>query len=106
MAADHWHSGLSSELRIFALAIFLSLAGVFAGIALRIRAFLYSGVIFLVINVTGQLVRFYPEQGMGKGILLMILGAAIMACMILFSIKRESVLKHIRIFRGDLECWA
>ncbi|MCP4106558.1 MAG: hypothetical protein GY749_13660 [Desulfobacteraceae bacterium] len=97
---------LRPELWVFGLAVFLSLAGVVAGIALRIRAFLYSGVVFLVINVVGQLIHHYPEQGLGKGILLMVSGALIMAGMIWFSIKREAILKHIRIFRADMECWA
>jgi hypothetical protein len=37
-------------------------------------------------NGLGQLVRFYPEQHLEKGIVLMTLDAAIMACMIGFSI--------------------
>jgi hypothetical protein len=53
---------LRPALGIFALALLLSLVGVVLGIALRVRAFLYTGISFLVLNVLGQLLRFYPEQ--------------------------------------------
>ncbi|MCP4344231.1 MAG: hypothetical protein GY795_01730 [Desulfobacterales bacterium] len=71
---------------------------------MRIRAFLYGGVIFLVMNVAGQLFCRYPEEGLNMGILLTVLGTVIM---IWFNIiKRESILRHVRILRADLECWA
>ncbi|MEZ5601158.1 MAG: hypothetical protein R3F36_09340 [Candidatus Competibacteraceae bacterium] len=38
---------------MFVLALALALTGIVAGIALRIRAFLYAGVAFLVLNVIG-----------------------------------------------------
>lgn len=90
---------------IFALALLLSLVGVVLGIALRVRAFLYTGVSFLVLNVLGQLIRFYPEQRLSKAIMLMVLGTAITGTMIWFNMKRETILQRIRIFRADLETW-
>lgn len=97
---------LRPELSVFILMLALSLLGMIMGIALRIRAFLYGGVLFAVINVTGQLLRFCPENQLGKGMMLMVLGAVIMAAMIWFNIQREAILKRIRIFRADLEEWA
>jgi hypothetical protein len=96
---------LRPELGIFVLALILSLTGALVGITLRIRAFLYAGVSFLVLNVLGQLLRFYPEQRFGKAIVLMVLGAAITGAMIWFNMKREAILQRIRIFRADLEPW-
>ncbi len=96
---------LRPELSCFALALALSLIGIAAGIALRIRAFLYGGIIFMVLNVTGQLFLFYSRQTLGKGILLMALGSVFLAGMIWFNIRRETILKQIRIFRSDLEEW-
>ncbi|MBS1247704.1 MAG: hypothetical protein H6R48_493, partial [Proteobacteria bacterium] len=55
---------LRPELSVFVLALALALVGIVTGVALRIRAFVYAGVAFLVLNVGGQLVRFYPEQAM------------------------------------------
>ena len=38
------------------------MAGIVIGIPFRIRAFLYVGVPFLVLNVGAQLIEFYPKQ--------------------------------------------
>ncbi|MDS4042237.1 MAG: hypothetical protein RKP20_13775, partial [Candidatus Competibacter sp.] len=96
---------LRPELSVFVLALVLALTGVILGIALRIRAFLYAGVAFLVLNVIGQLVRFYPEQGMSRALILIGLGAAITAGMVVFNLQREAILRRIRIARADLAAW-
>jgi len=96
---------LRPELSVFVLVLAVSLIGVAAGIAMRIRAFLYGGVIFMVLNVAAQLFLFYSEQTLGKGIVLMSLGTVILAGMIGFNIRREAILKRVRIFRADLERW-
>jgi len=90
---------------VFVLALILSLAGIILGIGLRIRAFLYSGIAFLVLNVLGQLVKLYPEQRLGRALVLMALGAVIIGLMIWFNMKREAVLQRLRIFRADLARW-
>ncbi len=95
------HPGLA----MFALALGLSGASVVIGIALRIRAFLYAGVAFLVLNVGFQLVQLYPEQRLGRAILLIVLGITITGAMIGFNIKREAILQRIRIMRADLDSW-
>ena len=97
---------LQEALSIFILALALSLAGVILGIALRIRVFLYSSTVFLVLNVVGQLIQFYPEGRLGKAIILMILGGLITAGMIWFSIQREVFLQRIDNMRANLATWA
>jgi hypothetical protein len=96
---------LRPELSNFVLVLLLSLAGTAAGVVLRVRAFLYGGIIFMVLNVLGQLVLFYSRQTVGKGIVLMAMGTLILAGMIWFNIKREDILKRVRIFRADLYQW-
>jgi hypothetical protein len=96
---------LRPALSVFVLALALALTGVILGIALRIRAFLYAGVAFLVLNVSGQLVRFYPEQGMSRALILIGLGAAITAGMVVFNLQRQAILQRIRITRADLAGW-
>ena len=96
---------LQPELGVFVLALGLALAGVILGIALRIRAFLYAGVAFLILNVGGQLLQFYPEQGMARALILIGLGATITGGMVLFNLKREAILQRIRIMRADLVQW-
>ncbi|HBZ54081.1 MAG TPA: hypothetical protein DEO88_01640, partial [Syntrophobacteraceae bacterium] len=97
---------LRGELAVFAVVLALSLAGIVVGIALRTRAFLYNGVIFLVLNIFGQLIQLFPEQRFGKAIMLLALGVAITGGMIWFNLQRERILQRIRIFRADLETWA
>ncbi|WP_295393240.1 hypothetical protein [uncultured Thiodictyon sp.] len=96
---------LRPELSVFVLALALALVGAILGIALRIRAFLYAGVAFLVLNVGGQLFRFYPGQGMGRALILIGLGAVITAGMVVFNLKREAILRRIRVARADLAQW-
>jgi len=93
------------ELSIFLLAIGLSLGGVMLGIALRVRAFLYIGTLFLIFNVFGQLIGFYPEERLGKAIVLMVLGGLITGGMIWFNMQREALMQRIRIIRTDLAQW-
>jgi hypothetical protein len=96
---------LAPGLGVFALALGLSLVGAAFGIALRIRALLYAGVTFLIVNVLGHMVRFYPDGRLAKAVMLMAVGAAITAAMVWFNLKREMVLRQVRIFRADLASW-
>jgi hypothetical protein len=97
---------LRSGLLIFIAVVLLSLLGVVTGIALRTRAFLYAGVTFLVLNVAGQLILLFPEQRLGKAIVLLVLGAFITGGMIWFNAQREALLQRLRLFRADLATWA
>jgi hypothetical protein len=97
---------LRDDLVIFGIMLALSFAGILLGIAWRTRAFLYSGVTFLVLNILGQLVLLFPEQRLGKAIVLLVMGATITGGMIWFNAQREAILQRIRIFRADLETWA
>jgi hypothetical protein len=97
---------LQGELSIFILALLLSLGGIMIGIALRARAFLYAGTAFLVLNVLGQLIQFYPQDRLAKAVVLMIAGIIITGGMIWFNIQREMLLERIRIMRADLAQWS
>ncbi len=96
---------LRAELSIFILAMVLSVVGILLGIALRTRAFLYTGVSFLLLNVLGQLLRFYPEQGLGKAIVLMVMGLGILGIMIWFNIKRVAILQRINAIQTEMQSW-
>ncbi len=96
---------LQESLWVFALALALSFVGIVLGIVSRIRAFLYAGMAFLVINVLGQLFLLYPEQRLGRALVLMVLGAAVTAAMIGFNLKREVIMQRIRVIRSDLATW-
>ena len=97
---------LRPELWMFILALALGLAGIILGLALHIRAFLYTGATFLILNILGQLRYFYPQLGMSRALILLLLGALITVGMVLFHLKREALLQQLRIIRADLAQWA
>jgi len=96
---------LRPGLGVFLLALGLSLASVAVGIALRVRAFVYSGQVFLLLNIVGQLGHLYPEGRLARAVVLMGLGSAITVAMIFFQLKREDVLRRIRRVRADMAGW-
>jgi len=56
-------------------------------------------------HVLGQLVRFYPDGRLAKAVMPMAVGAAIIAAMVWFNLKRERVLRQVRVVRADLASW-
>lgn len=96
---------LLPDIKIFILALLLGFIGIVLGISLRIRAFLYAGVCFLLLNIIGQLMRFYPEQALGKALILMTMGAAILCSMIWFNLKKAAIMQHINLLRVELQGW-
>ena len=96
---------LRPEIQFFSLAILLALLGIFLGIVLQIRAFLYTGSFFMTLNILGQLIHFYPEGRLEKAIILITLGMFIMINMIVFNIQREAILTRFRIMRSGLASW-
>jgi len=93
-----------SHFNVFFLAVGLCLLGIILGIALRIRAFLYTGTIFLVLYISTLLFQNLPEKNK-MGITLMVLGSIIMGGMIWFNLQREKLLQRWRIIRADLATW-
>lgn len=96
---------INETLVIFILGLFFGLASVIYGISSRTRAFLYTGISFLIINILGQLMVLYPDDRLGRALILMMTGALITGSMIWFNIKREMLLAKIRLFRADLDSW-
>ena len=96
---------ISSSLLLFFVGLLLGLLSTIYGISRKTRAFLYAGVGFLIINILGQLIVFYPDDRLGRALILMATGALITGVMVWFNIKREFLLSKIRLFRTDLEQW-
>ena len=84
------------------MVLVISLVGTAAGIALRIKPFVYGGVAFLIINVLGQLgIQFQHQGGVTRAVILIGLGLMILAMMIFFNVHRERVLSTYRGFVSD-----
>jgi len=81
----------------------LSIAGMLAGIVLRVRAFLFLGVTFLFLVIFAQIWHAAVDRAQtwvwwASGI---VLGAAVLALFALFEKRRNDVLKLIE----DLKEW-
>lgn len=88
----------------FLIALTLSLLGVGFGIALRVKPFVYVGLAFLILNVSGQIVmQFQREGGVTRAIILISVGLIVIAAMIFFNIHRERILKNYRTFQMKWE---
>ena len=96
---------LNDTLFIFVFALLMGLLSVIYGVSSKTRVFLYSGVIFMVMIICGQLMAFYPEGRLARALILMFLGVAITGAMIFFNMKREFLLEKIKLFRADLDSW-
>ncbi len=96
---------LRPDFSLFLLALGLSFGGILLGIALRIKAFLYAGTVFLVLNVAGQLVQYYPEATLSKAIVLMLLGGIITGGMIAFQLQKDAIMRWINQLHSDLQTW-
>jgi hypothetical protein len=86
----------------FSAVLSLSLAGTAAGVALRVRPFIYIGLAFLICNVIGQLgVKFHREGGIVRAAILIGVGVLILCVMIFFNVHRERILHRYRSFVAD-----
>jgi hypothetical protein len=78
------------------------------GIALRTRAFLYAGLSFLLLNVIGQALRFYPKKGLESldiAIVLLVMGATILGFMFWFNEKKVAILQRINSIQAQMQTW-
>ncbi|MCR9295597.1 MAG: hypothetical protein NXI32_23005 [bacterium] len=86
----------------FVVVLMFSLMGTAAGIALRVRPFVFLGLAFMTLNVLGQLgVQFQREGGIIRAVILIAVGILVLAAMIFFNIHRERLLKRYRHFLAD-----
>jgi hypothetical protein len=89
----------------FFLCVFLCVAGVGAGIALRIRSFVTLGTIFLVTTVVATLVRWGVREPRLGALFLSGLGLGVVAFMVLVTTKKAELLERYKRVRGALERW-
>jgi hypothetical protein len=92
----------SSSTVLFSVVLLLSLAGIVAGIALRIKPFIYTGLAFLVMNVVFQVgLQFQRTGGIVRAVILIGTGIVVLSVMVFFNIHRERILQQYRMFLAD-----
>jgi hypothetical protein len=102
-SADMFITGLGQSVALPVILALLSVAGVLLGILLRVRAFLFLGVTFLLLVVFSQIWHAAVDRAQtwvwwASGI---VLGAAILTLFALFEKRRNDVLKMI----DEIKCW-
>ncbi|MCI0527560.1 MAG: hypothetical protein L0Y56_08975, partial [Nitrospira sp.] len=93
-----------SNIHALSLAI-LSFLGIVVGIALRIRAFLYLGTIFLVMDLVAQVVIQSYHSSLFKWLCILTTGILIIFLAAFFERKREMVLRKIKALAEVFETW-
>ncbi|MCU0701289.1 MAG: hypothetical protein MUC96_32675 [Myxococcaceae bacterium] len=89
----------------FFLCVALCVAGVGAGVALRLRSFVTLGSVFLVTTVVATLVRWGVREPRLGALFLSGLGLAVVAFMVVVTTKKAELLERYKRVRGALERW-
>jgi hypothetical protein len=101
--ADHFIAGLGNSVVLPVVLAVLAVTGVLAGIALRVRAFLFLGVSFLLLDVLTMIWHaavnlYHTWVWWASGI---VLGVAILALFAVFEKRRKDVLQLI----DEIKAW-
>jgi hypothetical protein len=79
--------------------------GVLLGVALRVKAYVYLGSAFLVVDVLGNMARFGLRQPFFGGLFLTLLGFALVGGWIFFVSKREELVRRYLAVQTLLADW-
>lgn len=83
----------------------LSFLGIGVGIALRIRAFLHLGTVFLIMDLLAQVVIQSYQNSLFKWLCILLTGIVVILLAAFFERKREKVLQKIKDLAGVFESW-
>ncbi|MDC0710524.1 hypothetical protein POL68_18755 [Stigmatella sp. ncwal1] len=103
--AGAWQPLMFPNAKAMLLCVGLCLLGVGAGIALRIRSYVYLGSAFLVTCVVANLVRFGIRDHRMGAAFLSLLGLMVVGFMVLLSAHRERLLQRYARVRSLLAAW-
>lgn len=103
--AGAWKALMFSDGGSMMLCVLVCLVGVAAGIALRIRSYVYLGSAFLVTCVIANLARFGMRDHRIGAAFLTLLGLMVVGFMVLLSAHREKLLLRYARVRSLLATW-
>ncbi len=103
--AGAWKPLMFQDGRAMLLCVFLCLVGVAAGMALRIRSYVYLGSAFLVTCVIANLARFGIRDHRMGAAFLSLLGVGVVGFMVLFTAKRAELLERYERVRAMMSTW-
>jgi hypothetical protein len=87
------------------LCVLLCVVGVAAGVALRIRSYVYLGSAFLVTCVLANLARFGIRDHRMGAAFLSLLGVGVVGFMVVFTAKRAELQEHYARVRAMMDTW-
>ncbi len=91
--------------RAMLLCVLLFVVGVAAGMALRIRSYVYLGSAFMVTCVVANLARFGIQEHRLGAAFLSLLGVGVVGFMVLFTAKRAELLQRYERVRALMSTW-
>jgi len=103
--AGAWRPLMFSDASSMMLCVLICLLGVAAGIALRIRSYVYLGSAFLVTCIAANLARFGMRDHRIGAAFLTLLGLMVVGFMVLLSAHRERLLLRYARVRSLLATW-
>ena len=83
----------------------ISLAGIFAGLGLAVRAFLYIGTVTFLLNACNQLVILSSLYAFVKWAIGLIVGIILIAIAANFETRREQITAAVRHWTAQLQDW-
>ncbi len=103
--AAAWKPLLFEETWAMLVCALVCVLGVAAGVATRIRSYVYLGTAFLVVTVSANLVRFGLRDHRLGALFLSALGLLVVGFMVLVSAQRAELLKRYERVRQLLQTW-
>ncbi len=111
--ARHWLRVLGSSAICFVALVThnwfvsgaVSLVAIFAGLALRVRAFLYIGTVAFLLNAINQLVILSQEYSFMKWIVGLLVGSAFIWIAASFETRREQIVSFVQNWLVEFQEW-
>jgi hypothetical protein len=103
--AGAWKPLMFSDGKAMVVCVLVCLVGIAAGIALRIRSYVYLGTAFLVTCIVANLARFGMRDHRIGAAFLTLLGLMVVGFMVLLSAHRERLLRRYSRVRFMLSTW-
>jgi hypothetical protein len=103
--AGAWKPLMFNDGGAMMVCVLVCLVGVAAGIALRIRSYVYLGAAFLVTCIVANLVRFGMRDHRIGAAFLTLLGLMVVGFMVVLSAYRERLLQRYARVRSLLSTW-
>jgi hypothetical protein len=95
----------TTPLQALLLVPTLCVAGIVAGLLLRVRAYVLLGVGFLAADLVLTMVRYGLSSRPLGALFLTLLGLVLVAAMVVFSLERDRILRRYSVILGELRTW-